>query len=93
MSFPPWIEGGKEILEFSEAEGELEILGGRGGVFFRWRESNVSGSCKGGTHDNDANWLLANKISPTSEKQKSSFFRNLVLNLAGAGIYVLIATN
>ena len=39
------------------------------------------------------NWLLANKISLNSKKRKLSFFRNLVLNLNGTGIYVLMATN
>ena len=64
VSFPSWIEGGKENLEFSETGGGMENLQrqGRSGKFsetgeeFLRREPNFSGSGKGGgdSKSNDA---------------------------------------
>ena len=64
MFFLPWIESGKEILEFSEAGSKLKILRGRTG-FFLWDESNCSGeSDKRGTHNSDPNIILKMILIP-----------------------------
>ena len=41
VSFPPWIEGGEEILEFSEAGEEFF----RGGVKFFWIRQGGTQNC------------------------------------------------
>ena len=53
MSLPSWIEGGKEILEFSDVEG-MENFERQGRIFFEGKNQIFPESGKGRTHTSNA---------------------------------------